>query len=129
MLSASTPAATALRISGKKTRYSLEIAAATGAPLPREILDQFKRIQDALGDWHDCVVLAQYAMKLAVKRELALHNPALLESVLKMINAMSGDATAGIEAFITAWTSSRDQISAAVGKLYPIGRGLQRKAR
>ena len=75
------------------------------------------------------VVNTSHAMKLAVKRELALHNPALLESVLKMINAMSGDATAGIEAFITAWTSSRDQISAAVGKLYPIGRGLQRKAR
>ena len=118
----------ALRISGKKTRYSLEIAAATGAPLSKEILDQFKRIQDALGDWHDCVVLAQCAMKLAVKRELAMHNPALLESVLKMINAMSADATAGIGAFISAWKSSREQISDAIRQLCPPNTPQRKKA-
>jgi len=118
----------ALRISGKKTRYSLEIAAATGSPLSKEILDQFKRIQDALGEWHDCVVRAQYTMKLAVKRELAMHNPALLESVLKMINSMSDDAAAGIEAFITAWTSSREQIGAAIQQIYSTNAPLRKKA-
>ena len=118
----------ALRISGKKTRYSLEIAAATGAPLPREILGQFKRIQDALGEWHDCVVLAQRTMKLAVKRELALHNPALLESVLKLINSMTDDAAAGIAAFIAAWTGSRQEIAEAIQQLYGSNARLRKKA-
>jgi CHAD domain-containing protein len=117
-----------LRISGKKTRYSLEIAAATGAPLPKEILAQFKRIQDALGDWHDCVVLAQRTMKLAVKRELALHDPAMLESVLKLINAMTDDATAGIAAFIAAWTESRQEITDAIAQLYRADARLRKKA-
>jgi CHAD domain-containing protein len=108
----------ALRIAGKRVRYTLEIAAAVGAALPKETGQHFKQIQDALGAWHDHVVLAQRAIKLASKRELAMQNPQLLSEVFRLINVATADAAAGIDAFVTLWTSMRDELLAAVRQLW-----------
>jgi CHAD domain-containing protein len=108
----------ALRISGKRVRYTLEISTAVGAPLPKQIAQQFKQIQDALGAWHDRVVLAQRAMKLAAKRELAMGNRRLLHAVFKLVTVIMADAAAGIDAFIACWPNVRGEISAAVRQLW-----------
>jgi CHAD domain-containing protein len=108
----------ALRIAGKRVRYTLEIAAAVGAALPKETGQQFKQIQDALGAWHDRVVLAQRAMKLAAKRELAMQNPQLLVHIFNLINAATAGAADGIETFVGLWTNMREELSAAVRQLW-----------
>ncbi|HEX8324939.1 MAG TPA: CHAD domain-containing protein, partial [Tepidisphaeraceae bacterium] len=48
-----------LRIDGKDVRYAFELAAAHGLPVPKKVAKVFKSMQDALGDWHDEVVLAE----------------------------------------------------------------------
>lgn len=47
-----------LRIAGKSLRYTLELARENGTPLPASVSSLFKRMQTALGLWHDFVVLA-----------------------------------------------------------------------
>ncbi|HEV8291114.1 MAG TPA: CHAD domain-containing protein [Tepidisphaeraceae bacterium] len=106
-----------LRISGKEIRYTLEFTAAIGARLPKQIGQRLKQIQDELGAWHDRVVLAQRAMKLAAKRELAMENSTLLGAVLKLVNVITADAAAEIEAFVASWRNVREQISTAVREL------------
>jgi CHAD domain-containing protein len=106
-----------VRLSAKKVRYSLEIAAALGAALPERIGQQFKQIQDVLGSWHDRVVLAQRSLKFATKRGLAMENPALLRGLFKLIDAVTADAAGEIEACIVSWKSVRAKMSAAVRHL------------
>ena len=107
----------ALRISGKQARYTLEIAGELGAPLPEGVGRQFKQIQDTLGAWHDYVVLAQRAMKLSARHELAIENTALFAAVIKLVSAVTTDAAAAIEEFKGSWKSTREEISPAVRQL------------
>ena len=43
----------AVRIAGKSFRYTLEMAGVQGHKLPAGIMKSFKRMQEALGMWHD----------------------------------------------------------------------------
>jgi CHAD domain-containing protein len=49
------------RLTGKRVRYLVEFAAST--PEAEAIIEQLKRMQDALGDWHDWLTLTQNAEK------------------------------------------------------------------
>ena len=65
------------RILGKRARYAAEFA--PKSPQSVEFIAQLKRAQDALGDWHDWLILTQTAAKnLGEVREsslvAALHN-------------------------------------------------------
>jgi CHAD domain-containing protein len=55
-----------LRIAGKALRYTLEMAVEGGHRLPAAVGRSFKRMQDALGLWHDYAVLD--VAKLALRR-------------------------------------------------------------
>ena len=66
-----------LRIAGKALRYTLEMAVESGHPLPAAVTRTFKRMQDALGAWHDMVVLAERALHATLDAGLAYHDPAL----------------------------------------------------
>jgi CHAD domain-containing protein len=96
----------ALRIAGKSLRYTVEIAAAAGHPLPIAAGRTFKRMQDALGLWHDYVVLAEYALTESVEDDLVLHNPALQAEVLNMASAVIARATRQLEHFHQLWNKS-----------------------
>jgi CHAD domain-containing protein len=74
----------ALRIAGKLLRYTLEMLRCTrgGDKPPAGVLAIFKRMQDALGDWHDHVVLAEWMMRLSLGELLAHHDPAMQAKVL-----------------------------------------------
>src|SRR5689334_17524314 len=45
----------AVRIAGKLLRYTVEMAAVEGHKLPKSVLRVFKKMQEALGLWHDFV--------------------------------------------------------------------------
>jgi triphosphatase len=56
-----------LRIAGKALRYTMEMAIAGGHKLPAAVGRSFKKMQDALGLWHDYVVLNDCVLKLSVR--------------------------------------------------------------
>ena len=51
-----------LRIAGKLLRYTLELAEPLGYQLSPSVLKSFKQLQEALGLWHDDVVLGERAL-------------------------------------------------------------------
>ena len=67
----------ALRIAGKHLRYTLEMCDAAGYRIPRSVTKIFKRLQDALGLWHDHVVLCQRILELALEKNVAYRQPSL----------------------------------------------------
>lgn len=107
----------AVRIAGKALRYTLELAAA-GLPQPPEaVLDHFKELQDALGLWHDFVVLAERAMRRSLDCQLAYHDAALQSSVLKAAGLSLSEAQRRLAEFRDLWKARggavRDEIHAA----------------
>ena len=64
-----------MRISGKSFRYTLEMAAVQGHKLPAGIMKNFKRMQEALGVWHDYVVLTERAMHVSLQALLPPSTP------------------------------------------------------
>ncbi len=56
----------AFRMACKRVRYEAEMGETE--PNAGRVLDQFKRIQDAVGEWHDWVTLSQSAEKALVRR-------------------------------------------------------------
>ena len=60
----------AVRIAGKKLRYSLELSQdVSGIPLGREI-GQLKRLQTLLGELHDLQILTGYVRSVLTKADL-----------------------------------------------------------
>jgi CHAD domain-containing protein len=53
------------RIAGKRVRYVAELAAKE-SPEARRVVDQLKRMQDALGEWHDWFALTETVGHIAV---------------------------------------------------------------
>jgi CHAD domain-containing protein len=94
----------ALRVSGKILRYMLELAEPAGIELPRTVLRKFKRLQDALGLWHDYAALGEQVLRFAVRDELGLHRPALYGEVLELARACWRKSNANLRAFGRTWT-------------------------
>jgi CHAD domain-containing protein len=61
----------ALRIDGKLLRYTLELGQPLGFAVSPSLLKTFKKMQDALGLWHDFIVLSEEAASSALKDMLA----------------------------------------------------------
>ena len=53
--------------------------------LYRYILNAFKKMQDALGDWHDCVVLSEMLLRLTLDQSLALCDPTTERKVVELV--------------------------------------------
>ena len=107
----------AVRIAGKLLRYTLEIAAATGGPLPPEHLKTFKRLQDALGLWHDHVVLMRVAMQAAIDEDLAAHRPQAHRDLLGLISASSLEAGRSLERFASLWSDRGAELKRDIAAL------------
>ena len=45
-----------------------------GHRLPATVMRLFKKMQDALGQWHDLVVMAERLMSLSIEQLLAHHD-------------------------------------------------------
>ena len=110
----------ALRVSGKVVRYMLELAEPAGVSLPRRVLPKFKRLQDALGLWHDYAALGEQVLRFAVRDELGLHRPALYGQVLVMARTCWRKSNAHLRAFGRIWTRDGDALVRAIhGALTP----------
>ena len=114
----------AVRIEGKALRYTLELAAAHGMRIPQSIFRAFKKMQDALGDWHDQVVLAERTMNQWVTAELSHHNPELALDVLDLARHFQQSSARHLRTFSTLWQRSGDTLIATLRERVPLTRSV-----
>jgi CHAD domain-containing protein len=112
----------ALRIAGKSLRYTLELAEAHGRPLPARVLTSFKHIQDALGSWHDFVILSEHMLRDSIECELALHDPDLLGQILSLAQTTLRRAQSELKHAGDLWTKRGADLSAAIHAAFPLVR-------
>lgn len=110
----------ALRIAGKRLRYTLEIAAEIGRQLPGPIFEQFKQMQKALGLWHDHLVLSQKVLRLALDDELACHNRMLYQQLVALSGAAWRHAEHHLVRFSTIWLKEGQSVKEAIGQSCPL---------
>ena len=114
----------ALRIAGKQLRYTLELAAALGHPLPRSVLTHFKQMQNALGLWHDCVVLSQKVLRLALDEDIACHDRALYAQLLQLSGVLWRQAERQLKRFAVIWSERGPETTATIETLFPLTDGV-----
>ena len=109
-----------LRIAGKALRYTLEMAVASGRPLPPAVAKAFKKMQDALGAWHDRVVLAERAMRASLDAQLAYHDPPLYLSVDDASRAAVQGSVRDLAAFTTLWAKQGSTLADTIRSTFPV---------
>jgi CHAD domain-containing protein len=117
----------ALRVSGKRLRYTLELCEPVGIRLPPAVLRKFKRLQDALGLWHDYAALGEQVLRFALDEQLALHRPGLYGEVLDLARACLRHSNAHLRGFARFWQREGDALAATIcealrrGSAAPVG--------
>jgi CHAD domain-containing protein len=111
-----------LRIAGKLLRYTLELAEAQGHDLPSTVLGGFKKMQEALGNWHDDVVLVQCAMQRSLDEGVAYHDLAVQERLLDLNRHFLRRAARELENFAKLWRKRGAEVARAVREKFPLTR-------
>jgi CHAD domain-containing protein len=109
-----------LRIAGKALRYTLEMAVAQGHDLPGSVVKTFKRMQEALGSWHDFVVLTDKAMHLSIERLLSHHDAAMQEKVLDLARVTLRRSSRDLEGFGKLWNTKGEQLATSIRAAFPL---------
>ena len=109
-----------LRIAGKALRYTLELAEARGHKLPARVARTFKRLQDALGLWHDFVVLAEQILRYSLDELVAHHDPKLQGQLLDLSRHMVRRSAQKLEGFSRLWERDGDALAATVRTALPL---------
>lgn len=111
-----------LRIAGKALRYTLEMAVVEGHDLPESLSRSFKKMQDALGTWHDYVVLTDCTIEAALEEQLSHHQPELMNELLQLICDVLRKATDDLAKFNQLWSEHGDGIARAIRDAFPLTR-------
>lgn len=109
-----------LRIAGKLLRYTLECAQSQGHDLPAAVMRDFKQMQEALGDWHDDVVLMQQAMRVSLNEMLALHDPAMQERVLDLCRFLLRLSVRELGNFARLWARRGEAVARTIRERFPL---------
>jgi len=92
-----------LRVAGKLLRYTLELAEPLGHEVPRSVAKEFKALQDALGLWHDYVVLTEESLRLAIDAHLASRHPGLFGEVQELARVCWKRSERHLDQFRKLW--------------------------
>jgi CHAD domain-containing protein len=106
-----------LRIAGKMLRYTFEMLGEAGHALPPMVRRTFKRMQNALGDWHDCVVLAESAMRMSLDESLASRNPAMEAKLLELVRFALRRGDRALKRFSELWRDERTALGEVVEQI------------
>lgn len=109
-----------LRIAGKSLRYTLELAKANGMRLPASVGTLFKRMQSALGLWHDMVVLAERIMRESVECDLALHNPKLQGELLAIAQLSLRKSESQLKKMGDLWKTRGPSLTQIIRQAFPL---------
>lgn len=108
-----------LRISGKLLRYTLEMSRVHGFALPPAVLRAFKRMQDALGLWHDYVVLSESCMDISAEQMLAHHDADLQDRVLLLARSALGRSKQQLGKFNRLWNENGLELARTIESIFP----------
>jgi len=103
-----------LRIAGKLLRYTLELATPLGYELSPAVLRSFKRLQEALGLWHDYVVLGEHALRAAMDELLSLHHPQLYGQLLELARLCWVRSERELDRFTQSWARDGKMLASAI---------------
>jgi CHAD domain-containing protein len=109
-----------LRIAGKSLRYTLELARENGVRLPAAVVALFKRMQTALGLWHDFVVLAERIMLESVECDLALHNPRLQSELLSVTQISLRKSESQLKKMAELWKTRGESLAEIIRQSFPL---------
>lgn len=109
-----------VRKAGKELRYALELVAASGTPLSKEMTRIFKRMQDALGLWHDHVVLGETAVREVDEVSLLRLESGKGAAVMGLAAATLSRAAAQLAEFGRVWDTEGREMAAAIGGAVPL---------
>ncbi|HSZ55700.1 MAG TPA: CHAD domain-containing protein [Tepidisphaeraceae bacterium] len=113
-----------LRIAGKILRYTLEMAKEQGHKLPASVLRAFKKMQEALGNWHDDVVLIQCMMQTSLDRQLSYHQLDLQEGLLKLSRTFLGRGNRELARFSKLWQKQGEEVAQTIRGKFPLTRAV-----
>jgi CHAD domain-containing protein len=113
-----------LRIAGKILRYTLEMAREQRHKLPASVLRAFKKMQEALGDWHDDVVLIQCIMQTSLDRQLSYHQVDLQEGLLKLSRTFLGRGNRELTRFSKLWQKHGEEVAQTIRGKFPLTRAV-----
>ena len=91
-----------------------------GLPIPKRVAKTFKVMQDALGDWHDEVVLAERILRAVVDAELPLHRPAEASAVLDVARAFLQRSERSLARFSAQWKRGGQQVRQTLDDRVPL---------
>ena len=111
-----------LRIAGKALRYTLEMAKEHGRPLDSRVMRTFKRMQEALGLWHDFVVLTDWSMRASLDGQLAHQDATLQADVLALARFTLSRAAQRLKKFGILWAKEGPQLARTIRASFPITR-------
>jgi CHAD domain-containing protein len=109
----------ALRIAGKSLRYTFEMAQVEGLPVADATLRIYKKLQDALGLWHDYHVLSQHIMQCCLSE--MQHPPfrrdedEMMQLAVKVIR----DSHRELAVFAKLWRKHRAQLTEQLAGVLP----------
>ena len=109
-----------LRIACKELRYTLEMAEQNGAKLPKGMLASFKRLQTALGNWHDFVVLTGRAIKESTDADLAVRAPELQQAMLKLAMMLMARSQKQLSKVIEFWLKDGEELVRSIRAAFPL---------
>jgi hypothetical protein len=101
-------------------RYTFEIADAHGIRIRKSVFKSFKAMQEALGEWHDYVVLADETVSRWAEVELALHDPDAASLVLDLAKQFLKDSARSLKQFVARWKRSGGMIRRALETKVPL---------
>jgi CHAD domain-containing protein len=109
-----------LRIAGKALRYTLEMAIAGGHRFPTAVARSFKPMQDALGLWHDYVVLMDRVLELSLESMLGHHDALLAASVLDVAKLAAKRSQKQLLRFNRLWTEKGPMLASTIRQAFPL---------
>ena len=90
----------ALRISAKRLRYLVEVAAELDVTGSHEALAYLRNLQSRLGDWHDFQVLGSSMLAMVARREFLEEHLPLAIQVEQLVLALRGSRTRSCQRYL-----------------------------
>jgi CHAD domain-containing protein len=109
-----------LRIAGKALRYTLDMAVAGGHKLPTAVGRAFKQMQDALGLWHDYVVLTERILELTNQAELSVHDTAKTAIILDIAKLSVRRSAVQLTHFSKLWKTKGETLATTIRQSFPL---------
>jgi hypothetical protein len=96
------------------------MARAQGIAIPKSVIAGFKRMQNALGLWHDYVVLTERILSESVAQEISLHDPPKQQALLALAGATLKKSQSYLAQVFEHWNKEGRELAAQIRQCIPL---------